>query len=172
MKLATATATLYCISLLSPEIGASQRVALPVSQVAAKRSALVTDAAGALRAERDHAKQPYCQDPHYNQMALNECAARELRVSLTNYQAYTDAIMQLLALQVAEDTSIDPTPYREAAATFGKAESSWKDYYVQTCNAVASQDEGGSIQPFENPPRSSRFSGIHPKGKVPRPLRK
>jgi uncharacterized protein YecT (DUF1311 family) len=148
MNIAIVAATLFCVSLVGPEIEASPQGTLTPVQVASMRSVLIKEAAGALGAERDHAKQPYCQNPHYSQTELNECAARELRISLTHYQTYSDTITQLLELQVADDASIDPTPYREAALTFGKAESSWKDYYVQTCHAVASQNEGGSVQPF------------------------
>jgi len=148
MNFAIVTATLFWVSLLSPEIDTSPQARLPASQVATKRSVLVKEANGALGAERHHAKQPYCQNPHYSQMDLNQCAARELRTSLIHYQTYSSAITQLLELQVADEVSIDPTPYRKAALTFGKAESSWKDYYVQTCHAVASQNEGGSMQPL------------------------
>ena len=81
-------------------------------------------------------------------MAASHVAARELQTSLTYYETASNTIMQLLALQVADNVSIDSTPYRKAALVFGKAESSWKDRYVQACHAVASQNDGGSMQPL------------------------
>ena len=118
------------------------------NQIAAKRAEVVEKATAAHAAEKRHSKQPYCQNPHYTQTDLNECAARELQTSFTHYRAYVDAIAQLLEMQEADADGIDQTPYRKAALAFRTAETSWQGYSANACRAVASQNEGGSMQPL------------------------
>jgi uncharacterized protein YecT (DUF1311 family) len=133
---------------LSDAMLASSQGAVLANQVSAKRSEIVRRATAAHDAEKRHSKEPYCQDPHYTQSDLNDCAARELRTSLTYYHAYADAIAQLLEMQVADAKEIDQTPYRKASLAFRSAETSWQDYSDKACRAVASQNEGGSMQPL------------------------
>lgn len=117
-------------------------------QVSGKHTETVRRATAARDAEKRHSRQPYCQDSHYTQSDLNACAARELRTSLTHYRSYIDAIAQLLEMQVADAHEADQTPYKKASLAFRSAETSWQDYSDKACHAVASQNEGGSMQPL------------------------
>lgn len=134
--------------LLAHGKATSGQDAVQATQISAKRSVLVGKATAAHAAERRHTKQPYCQDPHYTQSDLNACAARELQTSLSNYGAYTDAIARLLEMQEADHAGVDPTPYRKASLAFRTAETAWLAYSDRACRAVASQNEGGSMQPL------------------------
>jgi len=142
------TGTILLAGLLSSAMLGSSHRAVLANKVSAKRAEALRRATDAHDAEKRHSKQPYCQDPHYTQSDLNDCAARELGTSLTYYRAYTDAIAQLLEMQVAEDLKIDQAPYRKASLAFRSAETSWQDYSDKACRAVASQNEGGSMQPL------------------------
>jgi uncharacterized protein YecT (DUF1311 family) len=122
--------------------------AVSATSFSTKRSRLVERAVAAHAAEKLHSKQPYCQDPHYTQADLNACAARELQTSLTHYRAYIDAIAQLIQMQVTDVNGTDQMPYRKASLAFRNAETSWQDYSDKACRAVASQNEGGSMQPL------------------------
>ncbi len=139
----TLLAALLFLGMVAPSHGAILK-----NQVSGKRSEAVRRATAAHDAEKRHSKQPYCQDPHYTQSDLNSCAARELGTSLTHYRAYIDAIAQLLEMQVADAHEADQTPYKKASLAFRSAETSWQDYSDKACHAVASQNEGGSMQPL------------------------
>lgn len=136
------------VGLLFPATVALGQGRTSNKQIAAKRSEVVGKAIFAHAAEKLHSQQPYCQNPHYTQADLNECAARELQISLTHYRAYIDAIAKLLEMQEADADGIDQNPYRKAALAFRTAETSWQDYSDKACRAVASQNEGGSMQPL------------------------
>ena len=51
-------------------------------------------------------------------------------------------------MQESDHAGIDPTPYRNVSLAFRAAEASWQAYSDGVCRAVASQNEGGSIQPL------------------------
>lgn len=142
------SATILLAGFLPHGTAASGQGAIPATQVLAKRAQIVSKATAAHAAEERHSKQPYCQNPHYTQADLNACAARELQTSLTYYRAYTAAIAELLAMQAADARGIDQGPYRNASLAFRSAETSWQDYSDKACRAVASQNEGGSMQPL------------------------
>ena len=143
-----ALTTIILAALFFHETPASGQDAVSATEVSVKRSELVGKATAAQTAEKRHSKQPYCQNPHYSQADLNACAARELQTSLTHYRAYIDAIGQLLEMQVAGTDGVDQTPYRKASLAFRTAETSWQAYSDKACRAVASQNEGGSMQPL------------------------
>ena len=127
---------------------AQGRDAVLSSAISARRSELIAKATTAHAAEKRHSKKPYCQDRHYTQGDLNACAARELGIDLTYYRVFSDAIAQLIEIQEADAREVDPVPYRKASVEFRTAEKSWQDYSDKACSAVASQNEGGSMQPL------------------------
>ncbi len=136
------------VGLLFPATVALGQGRTSSKQIAAKPSEAVGKATAAHAAEKIHSQQPYCQNPRYTQTDLNECAASELRTSLTHYHAYIDAIAKLLGMQEADANGIDQNPYLKAALAFRTAETSWQDYSDKACRAVASQNKGGSMQPL------------------------
>ena len=143
-----ASSTILLAGFLSHGTATSRQIAVPAPRMSATRADVLEKAAAAHAAEKRHSEQPYCQNPHYTQTDLNACAARELETSLSNYRAYIHAIAQLLEMQAADVNGIDRTPYRNAALAFRAAETSWQAYSDKACRAVASQNEGGSMQPL------------------------